>query len=282
MRLFIALLLSAVFCQEMAIKKEFAEHLKNTVDWEVADYEENVFRGWTVDEVQQLLGWIPDIDTEQYPEVEYIASLPGEIDWTRANCDHGVKYQGNCESCWAFAFTGMLSFRCCAAKGDHGWLSPQELVSCDKQNSGCSGGNLITPMIYIRTNGGLVQDSCFPYQAANLPCPLPWRCQHQCNCNSPVICTGTIGMQNCLYSGPASFGFTVVESFLHYNGGIYQCDGSAVKGGHAALAMGFGTNPRCYFTAKNSWGTGWGEGGYFKIGCTTCGLLGGVACAGFA
>ena len=43
---------------------------------------------------------------------------------------------------------------------------------------------------------------------------------------------------------------------------------------HAVLAVGY-NEEEGYFKVKNSWGTGWGELGYFKIekGPDTCGML---------
>ena len=43
-------------------------------------------------------------------------------------------------------------------------LSAQELLSCDKANTGCKGGYLNNALDYIK-NKGLVDESCFPYQA---------------------------------------------------------------------------------------------------------------------
>ena len=138
-----------------------SHYLKRTVSWEVEDYETNIFRGWSLDEVRDMLGVIPE-DESSYPEVEEVP-LPSEINWAGGNCDHGVRNQGNCGSCWAFAGSGMLSDRCCLMKSDAGWLAPQELVSCDRSSNGCHGGQLDSPANYFRRNHGLVPEKCFPY-----------------------------------------------------------------------------------------------------------------------
>ena len=282
MRILIALLLvSAVFC-EMLTCKEYVEYLKKTVSWEVQEYEDNVFRGWTVEEAKNFLG-LESFGGENFPEVEHVA-VPSEISWARADCDHGPKNQGQCGSCWAFAATGMLSDRCCIQAKDNGWLSPQELVSCDKSSHGCQGGSLESPINYMQKNGGLVPDACFPYTATNKPCPTKcadgsdWKGAHVCKCSNPLTCSGTSGIKSCLTTGPVVIGFYVCQSFMSYKGGVYKCDCTNYLGGHAVLVMGASETPECNFHVKNSWGTSWGLSGYFDIACTTCRLVGGSVC----
>ena len=45
-----------------------------------------------------------------------------------------------------------------------------------------------------------------------------------------------------------------------------------LRGGHAILLMGFDDNHE-YWICKNSWGTGWGENGYFRIKYGESGIL---------
>lgn len=286
---YIFLIVAMAYCSEVLITNEMVDYLKRNVDWEVEDYENNIFRGWTVDEFKSLLGYTVkyDEDNEQLMTVTSDADLPPSIDWSKTRCDHGIMNQGPCGSCWAFAFVGMLSFRCCRDKGDEGWLSTQELVSCDKNNAGCQGGGIDTPIEYIKENKGLVTEKCFPYQANNIACPgkcqdgKDWTKSHVCNCHKYQDCQGVNGMKNCLTTGPANFGFEVHQSFMHYKSGIYKCDNSRAMGGHAVVAMGYSDAPECHFIVKNSWGDSWGDKGYFKFACGTCEMDGGVACTKF-
>lgn len=284
--LFIALLVFGIAAEEMAVTKEFVDYLKKHATYEVADYEDSIFRGWTLEEVKGMLGLRKDKSMKGLLPVqeESDEKLPSELSWAGGSCDHEVRNQGNCGSCWAFAATGMLTDRCCLMSKDQGWLSPQELVSCERRSHGCNGGYMESPVNYMVSNGGLVKEECFPYQAKNLPCPSKcvdggnWKSSHVCKCSAAKCCYSMSSLKSCLQSGPVSMDFEVVKSFLNYKSGVFKCDNSGTIGGHATLAMGFGDQPECYVLSKNSWSVAWGDKGYFKMGCNTCDLEGGCMC----
>jgi hypothetical protein len=56
----------------------------------------------------------------------------------------------------------------------------------------------------------------------------------------------------------------VYDDFYYYTGGVYTHTSGNLAGAHAVLLVGYDDAGQ-YFTVKNSWGTGWGEAGYFKI-----------------
>ncbi len=77
-------------------------------------------------------------------------------------------------------------------------------------------------------------------------------------------------MEACLAGGnPFVFGFTVYESFESdavAKTGLVPMPAKHEKtlGGHAVLAVGYDNSDLC-FIVRNSWGSGWGLNGYFKI-----------------
>ena len=281
--LFLLLLIPLSLCEELLVSKQYTEYLKKRVSWEVADYDENVFKGWTVEEAGSLLGAVsPMLDTGiDVAQVEPDYALPSSIDWSGAGCDHGVKNQGKCGSCWAVATAGMLSDRCCLQGNDKGWLSAQELVSCDKKNNGCSGGWCTWALDYVRSVNGLVQEACLPYEAMDKPCSKqcidgkPWEASHVCNCPAYKMCVGVESMKTCLKTGPITAAFGVCKSFFSYKSGVYRCDcqGNYV-GLHAILIMGYSSSAGCSYRVRNSWGVSWGIQGYFDINCNECGISG--------
>mmetsp|Transcript_35777 Transcript_35777/g.6450 ORF Transcript_35777/g.6450 Transcript_35777/m.6450 type:complete len:98 (-) Transcript_35777:35-328(-) len=85
--------------------------------------------------------------------------------------------------------------------------------------------------------------------------------------------------------GPVSIAFDCVDDFMHYKSGVYSSDNCGTlpsQVNHAVLAVGYGVTDdgEDYWIVKNSWGTDWGDKGYFKIkrGANECGL---ADCASF-
>ena len=75
--------------------------------------------------------------------------------------------------------------------------------------------------------------------------------------------------------GSVEGGFTVYEDFMSYSGGVYRHTTGKALGGHAIKIMGWGqdtANGGEYWLCQNSWGTVWGEAGYFKIATGQCGI----------
>lgn len=68
--------------------------------------------------------------------------------------------------------------------------------------------------------------------------------------------------------GPVGCVISVTEPFENYSGGIFHDDGSTPLGGHELALVGFGVDKASgtkYWIGRNSWGTYWGENGYFRI-----------------
>jgi hypothetical protein len=78
-------------------------------------------------------------------------------------------------------------------------------------------------------------------------------------------------IENIIKSGLRDYGplFAHMEVYVGcgsaYRGGIYQYkDGEPHEGGHYVLIVGYNDIDQ-YFIVKNSWGSNWGESGYFRI-----------------
>ena len=152
-------------------------------------------------------------------------------------------------------------------------FSEQDLVSCSGAGT-CGGGVPSSAAEYAKTNG-IVSEDCFFYTALDDPCVLcsdwmdkltritDWGWVTQSFVNETAI-------KLALQDGPLSFYMDVYDDFYFYSSDIYErSGGAAYVGGHVVVLVGYDDVER-YWICKNSWGTGWGESGYFKIRMGEC------------
>lgn len=209
-------------------------------------------------------------DTAPLPPV---TAAPPTIDWRNVNgvsFVSPVKNQGSCGSCWAFAVTAALESQVMIGTGGLPIdLSEQILVSCSGAGS-CSGGSPTTASNYIRDEG-LPLESCFGYTGTNNSCTnacLNWQNDtykvlgwHRAN--STTINVDDI--KNAVYTyGPILATMYVYNDFFSYRSGVYSYTTGSYVGAHAVLVVGYDDVLQALIV-KNSWGTGWGEAGYFMI-----------------
>jgi len=69
--------------------------------------------------------------------------------------------------------------------------------------------------------------------------------------------------------GPMSCGISVSDGFEAYTGGIYEEESSGfIRINHELAIVGYGLDEETqteYWIGRNSWGTYWGEEGFFRI-----------------
>jgi cathepsin B len=252
--------------------------------WESHDTETNPLNQYTHEQLLGMLGTYIVPSNKEYPESE-VTAVPTNFDartqWP--NFVHAIRDQQQCGSCWAFGASEALSDRFAIASNGrvNVVLSPEDLVSCDRNDYGCNGGYMDMAWEYMDQHG-IVSDACFPYTAGSGRAPsCATSCQngqaftkYQCVHGSVRQSKGVSQIQSEIYTnGPVEAAFTVYEDFFNYKSGVYHHVSGGVAGGHAIKLIGFGVESGTpYWLAANSWGTGWGMSGTFKIKQGDCGI----------
>ena len=73
-------------------------------------------------------------------------------------------------------------------------------------------------------------------------------------------------MNEIYHRGPIACGIADPPSFKNYTGGIYEDKEGHMDITHDISVVGYGVqNGTKYWLGRNSWGTYWGEKGFFKI-----------------
>ncbi|XP_069824347.1 cathepsin W-like isoform X2 [Dendropsophus ebraccatus] len=203
-------------------------------------------------------------------------SFPLDRDWRKCGVISKVKDQGSCGSCWAFAVVGNIE----AQWGIHGFpknLSVQQIIDCGPCEDGCRGGYPWDAYITVLKQEGLTSEQQYKYTGTVGECRkgLPteaWIHDFQMLSKNETEMTSYVGNKGTIT-------VTINNAILqHYKKGIIHslqkaCDPNNVN--HVVLIVGYVQEKKIpYWILKNSYGTNWGEKGYFKIfrGKNICGI----------
>eukprot|EP00916_Digyalum_oweni_P008697 GHVL01014510.1.p1 GENE.GHVL01014510.1~~GHVL01014510.1.p1 ORF type:complete len:328 (+),score=10.48 GHVL01014510.1:113-1096(+) len=200
-----------------------------------------------------------------------LRDLPDTVDWRPEGYVTPVKDQAQCGACWAFSTTGSLEGQWFKKTGQLVSLSEQNLVDCAKNgNIGCEGGLMELAFMYIGANDGVDTEESYPYEARDGECRFQ-RDQVGASVTGfvEIEAFSEIDQQAAVATvGPVSVAMDASRlSFQFYSSGVYyDADCSSGLLNHAVLAVGYGAQDgQDYWIMKNSWGTQWGDKGYFLM-----------------
>ena len=191
-----------------------------------------------------------------------------------------VKNQGNCGSCVAFGAAATAETTHAVRSGQPNTnldLSEAHLFYTHGPATGASCANGWWPehALNAMKATGITTEEYFPYSSGNtsgatLNADWPNRLA---KVTSHRDLKGNIAAikEHIASYGAVTACFIVFQDFFSYRTGVYRHVSGAQAGGHCVSLVGYDDAQRCWI-GKNSWGTGWGESGFFKIGYGECGI----------
>jgi len=222
----------------------------------------NHFADWTKEEFKAILGTKP-----VQHEVTFSSkhAPKNDVDWRAQGHVHPVKNQGSCGSCWAFAATSPMESAVSIAGRGLTALSEQQMVDCSGPygNNGCRGGWMHYAFAYA-VDHAIAHESDYPYQAADMECrhsTVPGAVKlsgfDHFDQSDATLAAGVA-------RGPVGVAVQADSSvFQFYREGIVRGPECGTMLNHGVTAVGMWAD---HWLVKNSWGEGWGDAGYIKIG----------------
>ncbi|MFZ2473336.1 MAG: C1 family peptidase [Methanothrix sp.] len=201
---------------------------------------------------------------------------PDKWDWRQVsgkNWTTPIRDQKQCGSCVAFATVALIESNLEIFRRNPD-LNP-DLSEADLFFRGCGsccdlGWYYNSALIYAQQSG-IPDEACFPYDSDQLR-SCPDREKRIVKINSwKTLLSASQAKEWLATRGPLMTGMNVYEDFYYYSGGIYKEAYGSYMADHAVCIVGY-NDAQGYWICKNSWGVGWGENGWFKIGYGECGI----------
>jgi len=191
-----------------------------------------------------------------------------------------VKDQSSCGSCVAFGTVATTESTLRVQRGNPTLavdLSEAHLFFVHARDRGynCSTGWWPNEALDDFQNKGVVDETCYPYDLSNTDgsglCS-DWAAHvvkitgYTALTNQPAQIKDWVSTR-----GPVSACFLVYQDFFSYRSGVYRHVSGDLAGGHCVTIIGYDDDQGCWI-CKNSWGTGWGDQGFFSIAYGECGI----------
>lgn len=198
-------------------------------------------------------------------------SFSSNSDWRNKNGKNWVtpvRDQGSCGSCVAFGTVATIEYQAKIQYDDPSWdlnLSEADLFFCGAGRR-CTQGWWPTYALDYAKDKGIAEEACFPYQDQDVDCTL---CSDKANRSLKVekwyeIISINERKEWLDKKGPLVACMAVYRDFFSYKEGVYRHVTGDLAGYHAIACVGYSEEEQCWI-CKNSWGTSWGDKGFFKI-----------------
>jgi len=217
-------------------------------------------------------------------------AVPTSLDWSTQGATTPVKDQGPCGSCWAYSATEGIESGLFMTTGKLMDLSEQQVISCDKVDGGCGGGDLPTAFEYVQKNGGIDTEADYPDTSSSTgstgSCKQSQNIVQITDYEYAVApceggnCGGQAALESDMMAALNTFGplsVCVNAAWNTYSGGILssRCGGGYMQLDHCVQLVGYDTTgAQSYWKLRNSWASDWGEDGFIRLpmGENSCGI----------
>jgi cathepsin L len=187
-----------------------------------------------------------------------------KFNWADYNGVTGIRDQGNCGSCWAFATHGAFEGSYAILNKDLVDSSEQDTLDCSGAGS-CNGGWWAHQYL---VDTGSATEADYAYKAKQ------GTCQKDIKRSYKAVAWGYVDSSNAVPSvealkkalcqyGPLAVAVAVTPAFQAYKSGVFN-ESSSANINHGVVLVGWDDSKKAW-RMKNSWGTGWGESGYMWI-----------------